>query len=233
MSKINICVAFITILVNFGYSQQWYLGVNNGLDFNLYKFYNSDYIDGRTLVKPDVGWTFGFSGLYSVNRNVTLQGGLAITTKQLVPDLNKVNYIFESVHYTSLEIPLRLKYRMYSFSKNKIENENLKKRQSKKSLKHTKLFDPQDIQLSVIAGFSYIQMLKVSPQYFDDGNVTYPLLDLEKLIYPEFGICFSKQHKENLLFSIDIITRISRKPYEFSTNLVEMVSFVFGSFYKI
>lgn len=230
MSKI-ICVVFISMLVNFGYSQKWYLGLNTGLDFNLYKFYNSDYIDGRTLVKPDVGLTFGFSGLYVANKNVTLQGGLAITTKQLVPDLNKVEYIFESVHYTSLEIPLRMKYRMYSFGKKDIEDINLKKHKSKKAKTQTKSVDPKSLQLSIIAGINYSQMLKVSPQYFDDGNVTYLPLDLEKLIYPEIGIGLSKQYKDVNHFSIDMVSRISRIPYEFSTKLLEKVSVEFGYFY--
>lgn len=233
MKKLSFCISFILILSNFGYAQQWYLGVCTGLDFNLYKFYNSDYINGQTLVKPDIGWTFGLSGLYKTNENIILQGGLAITTKQLVPDLNKVDHILESVHFTSLEVPIRIKYWMQSFGKREIEDINFKKRKSKKTKNQTKSFYSNALQLSVVAGINYSQMLKVSPTYFDDGNVIYLPFDLKKLIYPEIGISFSKNYNDVHQLSIDVLTRISRNPYEFSTKIVEKVSLEFNYFYKI
>lgn len=228
-------VIFLFVVFNFGISQQWYIGVSNGLDFNLYKFYNSDYKSGRSLVRPDIGWTFGLAGLYRPNQNITLQGGISITTKQLIPDINKIEYIFESVHYTNLEIPLKLKYRVYSFGKRDQESNNATiKTKKKRTSKQSKIsVDPSALQLSLFAGLNYTQMLKIKPKYFDDSNITYPPLELQKLIYPELGISFSKNYNDIHLFSIDLLTRISRRPYEFSTNIVEKLSLEFNYFFKI
>lgn len=235
MKTIFISVTILLIFFNFGLSQQWYIGVNNGLDFNLYKFYNSDYKSGRSIVKPDIGWTFGLSGLYRPNHNISLQGGISITTKQLIPDINKIIYIFESVHYTNLEIPLKLKYRVYSFGKRSMEDIIVKGNSNKKRAnKKAKIqFDPSAIQLSLFAGLNYTQMLKAKPKYFDDSNIVYPPLELLKLIYPELGLSFSKSYNDIHIFSIDFLTRISRRPYEFSTEIVEKLSLEFNYFYRM
>ncbi len=233
MKKFLYIIVFLVSSSNLGLSQQITFGIVNSLDFNLYRFYNSDYLQNRYTVKPDLGWTFGFSALYNVNNNFILQSGLSVATKQLVPDLNKITHIFESVHYTSLELPLRAKYRMYSFSK-KDESaayENSKNKDKKRKIKRLKTFDHNALHLYTIAGITYSQMLNIAPQYFDDGNVVYDPLEKQMKMYPEFGIGLSKKYLDSHVFTLDFIGRYSRNLFEFSTSVVERANVEIGYFY--
>lgn len=234
MKKFFYIIVFLVSSSNVGLSQQITFGIVNSLDFNLYRFYNSDYLQNRYTVKPDLGWTFGVAALYNVNNNFILQSGLSVTTKQLVPDLNKVTHIFESVHYTSIELPLRAKYRIYSFSKtvdDTISDKSKSKKRSKKQKKRNKLFDHNAVHLYAIAGLTYSQMIKVKPQYFDDGNVVYEPLEKQKTLYPEIGIGLSKKYLESHTLTIDFLARYSRSPFEFSTSVVEKANVEIGYFY--
>jgi len=234
VKKFLYVIVFLVISSNLGLSQQITFGIVNSLDFNLYRFYNSDYLQNRYTVKPDLGWTFGISALYNLNNNFIIQSGLSVTTKQLVPDLNKVTHIFESVHYTSIELPLRAKYRVYSFSKtidNSISDKSKSKKRSKKHKKKNKLFDGNAVHLYAIAGLTYSQMINVKPQYFDDGNVVYEPLEKQKTLYPEIGIGLSKKYLDSHLFTLDFIGRYSRNPFVFSTSVVEKANVEIGYFY--
>jgi len=233
MKKYCFIFLFTIISSSCAISQRLTFGIVNSIDFNLYRFYNSDYLQNRYVAKPDVGWTFTAAALYNVNNNLSFLSGIGISTKQLVPDLNKVTHIFESVHYTSIEIPLRAKYRMYSFSQ-KDENdtqENKKNKKKKKKEKKQKTFDHNAVHLYAIAGITYGQMLSVEPRYFDDGNVVYDPLEKQMNIYPEFGIGLSKKYLDKHLFTIDFIGRYSRNPFEFSTSIIERANVEIGYFY--
>jgi len=234
MKKFLYIIVFLVSSSNVGLSQQITFGFVNSLDFNLYRFYNSDYLQNRYIVKPDLGWTFGVAALYNVNNNFILQSGLSVTTKQLVPDLNKVTHIYESVHYTSIELPLRAKYRVYSFSKtvdNSISDKSKSKKRSKKQKKRNKLFDHNAVHLYAIAGLTYSQMISAKSQYFDDGNVVYEPLEKQKTLYPEIGIGLSKKYLEMHMFTIDFLARYSRNPFEFSTTVLEKANVEIGYFY--
>lgn len=234
MKKYFYIIVFLFAISKYGLSQHITFGIVNSLDFNLYRFYNSDYLHNRYTVKADPGWTFCVSALYSLNNNLSFYSGIGVSAKQLVPDLNKTTHIFESVHYTSMEIPLRAKYRLYSFSKTddkSIGDKGKLKQRQKKEKKTSNPFDNNAIHLYVIAGFSYSQMVSVQPQYFDDGNVIYEPLEKQMVFYPEIGIGLSKKYLDRHLFTLDFKARYSRKPFEFSTSIVEHANVEIGYFY--
>ena len=72
MKKHLYIIVFLVASVNICLSQHITFGIVNSLDFNLYRFYNSDYLQNRYTVKHDLGWTFGISALYYVNNNFIL-----------------------------------------------------------------------------------------------------------------------------------------------------------------
>jgi hypothetical protein len=74
-------------------------------------------------------------------------------------------------------------------------------------------------------------MVSVQPQYFDDGNVIYEPLEKQMVFYPEIGIGLSKKYLDRHLFTLDYIARYSRKPFEFSTSIVERANVEIGYFY--
>ena len=237
--KIFWSVIFV-IVSFFAQAQKISLGLSQSLDLNLYRFYNSGLISDRYMVLPDYGMTFTPMVRYDFSSHWSIQTGLGLTTKQLIGDLNKMDYIFESINYTSVEIPLRARLKIFSIYEASKESQqdklksNVKRRKKNKS--RNRIDEEQRKEkwrIDGVFGVAFSKIITAKPLYFTDGDANIDPLPLYIIPYPEVGLSASKTFKNKHNFSLDIMSRVSRNPFEFSTKIVEKIGIEFVYFYRI
>lgn len=221
-------------------TQKLSLGMVQSLDLNLYRFYNSGLISDRYIVLPDYGITFTPIVRYDFSSHWSIQTGLGLTTKQLIGDLNKMDYIFESINYTSVEIPVRARLKIFSIyeasEESQEDNLRIKNKRRKKNKLRSRIDEQQRKErwrIEGVMGVAFSKIIAAKPLYFTDGDANIDPLPLYIIPYPEVGLSVSKTFKSKHNFSLDLMSRVSRNPFEFSTKIIEKIGVEFTYLYRL
>ena len=196
----KLCI-FIICFFSIECFSQTYGGINQSLDFNIYRFYGSGPIENDVKNRCSIGFTTGFLLEQKFNNILGINLSFAYSEKKYFPDRVFSFGELKNVEISVLELPVNIRVSL------------------------DKWLHKDNFEYYFLIGGVYQVEVKKSKRY-ENLTVVFPPEKKEKFIIPSFSIGTQRQLNEKFFISGEINVRGGKCHCEFLNRKIDKISVV-------